>query len=225
MGVQVGEIALAQRDEVAAGAEVGLRLDRLAVAGDRELEVGDPDDDNDGAPDEQDAFPQDPGESADADGDGVGDNSDSCPAVANPGQADTDDDGIGDACEQIDNTPGCAQGIGQLKSNPKAGFSFLVTYRAGAARPHGVLAFGDTASGRFLTSTQITRFVVTGDTVRIAGIGNTNGGRTVEFEAEVTDRSPTGRMDTFAVRFDGYTASGTLKAGNNTLRCELRDDM
>ena len=33
--VQVGEVALAQRDQVAAGAEVGLGLDGLAVAGDR----------------------------------------------------------------------------------------------------------------------------------------------------------------------------------------------
>jgi hypothetical protein len=35
----------------------------------------------------------------DADGDGVPDLSDNCPAIANPGQSDTDRDGVGDACE------------------------------------------------------------------------------------------------------------------------------
>ena len=37
--VQVGEIALAQRDQVAAGAQVGLGLDGRAVAGDGEAEL------------------------------------------------------------------------------------------------------------------------------------------------------------------------------------------
>jgi hypothetical protein len=35
----------------------------------------------------------------DADGDGVPDAADDCPAAANPSQADTDHDGVGDACE------------------------------------------------------------------------------------------------------------------------------
>jgi hypothetical protein len=37
--------------------------------------------------------------SPDADGDGVGDATDNCPAAANPDQADTDGDGIGDVCD------------------------------------------------------------------------------------------------------------------------------
>jgi hypothetical protein len=36
---------------------------------------------------------------ADADGDGVPDATDNCPAVANPDQADADGDGAGDACD------------------------------------------------------------------------------------------------------------------------------
>ena len=62
------------------------RIDR--IAGSTEVPatgggVGSTDDDNDGVPNADDAFPQDPGESTDTDGDGTGDN------------ADTDDDNDG----------------------------------------------------------------------------------------------------------------------------------
>ncbi len=59
----------------------------------------DPDDDNDGRPDSSDAFPFDPSEQEDADGDGIGDNADNCDTAANPDQADSDGNGIGDACD------------------------------------------------------------------------------------------------------------------------------
>ncbi len=66
--------------------------------------------DGDGVPDAQDAFPDDPTETADTDGDGVGDNADGCPddpAKTAPGQCgcgipDTDTDG--------DGTPDCSDG-------------------------------------------------------------------------------------------------------------------
>ena len=57
------------------------------------------DTDSDGVPDVLDAFPYDPTEWEDTDGDGVGDNGDNCPTVANPNQADGDNDGIGTACD------------------------------------------------------------------------------------------------------------------------------
>ncbi|MCB9519273.1 MAG: thrombospondin type 3 repeat-containing protein, partial [Myxococcales bacterium] len=41
------------------------------------------------------------GEPGDSDGDGIADESDNCPSVANPDQADADGDGTGDACEGI----------------------------------------------------------------------------------------------------------------------------
>lgn len=46
----------------------------------------------------------------DTDGDGINDNNDNCPAIANPDQIDTDGDGIGDACDNDDDDDGVADG-------------------------------------------------------------------------------------------------------------------
>lgn len=59
----------------------------------------DTDSDDDGVNNDQDAFPDDPQESADTDKDAVGDNADNCPGLANPEQSDSDRDGIGDPCD------------------------------------------------------------------------------------------------------------------------------
>lgn len=68
--------------------------------------------DQDGVPDEEDAFPNDPNESADSDGDGIGDNADFSPndptdGADTPGEEDGDDEG--------DNT---ASGGGDCKAPP-----------------------------------------------------------------------------------------------------------
>ena len=60
-----------------------------------------PDADGDGVADDDDAFPDDPNESADSDGDGVGDNGDNCPETENAGQEDSDANGAGDACDAM----------------------------------------------------------------------------------------------------------------------------
>lgn len=70
------------------------------------------DTDGDGVPDEDDAFPNDPNESADSDGDGIGDNADFSPndptdGADTPGEEDGDDEG--------DNT---ASGGGDCKAPP-----------------------------------------------------------------------------------------------------------
>lgn len=61
----------------------------------------DPDTDGDGVPDKDDAFPNDPNESADADKDGVGDNADKCPGT----KADADVNTDGCSAEQLGDKP------------------------------------------------------------------------------------------------------------------------
>jgi hypothetical protein len=65
------------------------------------------DGDVDGIPDEDDNCPNVANPSqADADGDGIGDACDNCPTIANADQLDTDGDGIGDACDSLADTDG-----------------------------------------------------------------------------------------------------------------------
>lgn len=59
------------------------------------MKAAGPDSDGDGVPDAEDAFPQDPHESADSDGDGTGDNSDAFPTDSTE-WLDSDGDGVGD---------------------------------------------------------------------------------------------------------------------------------
>ena len=61
------------------------------------------DSDGDGVPDDEDNCPTvaNPNQ-GDLDGDGLGDLCDNCPDVANPGQDDVDEDGVGDLCDNCE---------------------------------------------------------------------------------------------------------------------------
>jgi uncharacterized delta-60 repeat protein len=67
--------------------------------------VCDDDRDGDNIPNTEDAYPDDAAAWRDLDGDGLSDNADNCPAVANADQVDTDGDGIGDACDGLPDDP------------------------------------------------------------------------------------------------------------------------
>ncbi len=84
------------------------------------------DDDNDLRADTVDAFPFDPLEWQDSDGDGVGNNGDNCPEAHNPAQDDLDDDGDGDACDADDDDDGYTDAAELLAgTDPKSGGSVL----------------------------------------------------------------------------------------------------
>ena len=80
--------------------------DQINTDGDRDGDVCDLDDDNDGVLDVNDAFPLNANESADSDGDGVGDNLDNCRFDANADQANNDGDDEGDVCDVDDDNDG-----------------------------------------------------------------------------------------------------------------------
>ena len=75
------------------------------------------DSDGDGVPDADDAFPNDPAESADSDGDGVGDNADAFPMDATE-TMDSDGDGVGDNADPDDDNDGVADVHDGMPLNP-----------------------------------------------------------------------------------------------------------
>ena len=99
--------------------------DQLDTDGDKAGNVCDTDIDGDGVLNDKDVFPLDKDESADTDGDKIGDNADNCPAVANADQVNTDGlaDG-GNACDADDDEDGVADTSDDFPLNAKLSSSF-----------------------------------------------------------------------------------------------------
>ena len=102
------------------------------------------DSDDDGVADDEDAFPNDPNESADSDGDGVGDNGDAFPNDPNE-SVDSDGDGVGNNADAFDHSntePNVSVGsctvpvANQLLPNG-ATFNDLLAAAATGTRNHG----------------------------------------------------------------------------------------
>ena len=131
--------------------------DQLDTDVDEIGDVCDTDIDGDGVLNDEDAFPLDKDESADTDGDKIGDNADNCPAVANADQVNTDGlaDG-GNACDADDDEDGVADTSDDFPLNAKLSSSFrlnsvsiadyvdqdrtMATYTTAATMGEGVLS-------------------------------------------------------------------------------------
>ncbi|MEM7084224.1 MAG: PA14 domain-containing protein, partial [Pseudomonadota bacterium] len=100
------------------------------------------DSDGDGVPDSEDAFPNDPNESADSDGDGVGDNGDAFPNDPTETQ-DSDGDGFGD---NSDSTPNGGSNIVALPSAPRNSTTLIIETSSGVDRIWNVNPDNDTVS-------------------------------------------------------------------------------
>ena len=187
------------------------------------------DTDSDGVPDVLDAFPHDPTEWEDTDGDGVGDNGDNCPTVANPNQADGDNDGIGTACDSNEggntgNNTGNGtggNGTGGNTTNPPMNSPPVVS----SVTIMPVLPTdADTLTCSYTTydadgdSVSVTvQWKVNGNVILVGAINLTSGfavGDDVECTVTAYDGQMSGNTDSDMVTILPSTIDGAIDAGN-----------
>lgn len=95
----ISDLLVSERADIGVDTSTNVEVGAVVI----EVPTLNTDRDGDGVNNDKDAFPEDADESADTDADGVGDNGDNCPALANANQADADSDGVGDACDSATN--------------------------------------------------------------------------------------------------------------------------
>lgn len=164
--------------------------------------------------------PDDPcaGAGGDTDGDGVCNDDDNCPELANPEQQDTDGDSIGDACDPLPAGDLCrANGRGRTLKAETQSFAFRVEYVEGAAAPIGYVRYKDSADGTLLRQATFTALTCTDGLARITGTASANG-TVVPFTIEARDNGPRGSKETFRVTWPGYEGGGPVGSGNITVR-------
>jgi hypothetical protein len=154
---------------------------------------------------------------ADCDGDGLRDEADNCPLVANPDQRDTDGDGIGDECDpEPGSTPRCrVEGAGVLAPD----IQVRVEARTNAAgKPNGNVTVRDRRGRLTLRRTRITSLIVFGSHATVRGTGLA-GNEPVTLRVDVDDAAP-GDPDQVQIALsNGYTASGELRSGDLAVSC------
>lgn len=161
--------------------------------GDAQGDACDPDDDNDGVADENDAFPLDASEWVDTDGDGTGNNADSdddndgVPDATdafplNPLESrDSDGDGTGDNADPDDDNDGIPDSIDAFPFDPARGLLMALTPPAdtnAVGTQHCVTALVTGALDRPVPGVTV-RFTVTGSIETSGSIVTDAGGRAV----------------------------------------------
>jgi hypothetical protein len=145
----------------------------------------------------------------DADGDGIGDTTDNCPAVANADQADADADGVGDACDDSGTAAGSVSGGGFVTSEGER-VHFSLSARSARSGLDGTCSFATRTS-------RVKCLVVDGyklsskeNRVVVVGTG-THDGWPTRFRVEVLD----GATETVSITTDsGFSAAGPVGGGN-----------
>lgn len=167
--------------------------DQTNTDGDAQGDACDPDDDNDGVTDENDAFPLDPSEWTDTDGDGTGNNADGdddndgVPDAMdafplNPLESrDTDGDGTGDNADPDDDNDGIPDSIDAFPFDPARGLLLALTPPTdtnAVGTQHCVTALVTGALDSPVPGVTV-RFTVTGSIESSASIVTDAGGRAV----------------------------------------------
>ena len=137
----------------------------------------------------------------DADGDGVGDQADNCPAAANAGQSDLDGDATGDACDATPTGPSPPPGTGG--PGTPGGASTAATPPPAAPK----------AGARAVPEPALLK-------VRSAVIGLRAGRRTLRVDATVSSRAD-GQPVALRYRSSGVTTRRSVRVTNGRLRAAV----